>query len=59
MENISGQMRSLCESIVRAHEDRKEGIALVKEETESVRNSAREFLRDFKKLRKEMAKDII
>jgi len=58
MKNVSSEMKSLCEDIVTAHEDRKRDIKALREESETIRDNARRFARDCKKLHEEMAKDL-
>ena len=58
MENISGGMKSLCEDISITHGDRKRSIKDLKEQSGTIRNNARKFVSNSKKLHREMAKDL-
>lgn len=44
MDNISRQMRILCEDITTAHADRKRSIQCLKEQAGMIRENARRFL---------------
>ena len=58
MENISGEMKSLCEDIVTAHEDRKRSIKDLKEQAETIRDNARKFVVYCRKVHKEMSEGL-
>ncbi len=58
MDNISGGMKSLCEDIVTAHEDRKKDINTLKKEAEAIKENARKFVGHCKRLHKKMAGDL-
>jgi gas vesicle protein len=58
MDNISGGMKSLCEDIVTSHEDRKKDINTLKKEAEAIKENARKFVSNCKRLHKEMAEDL-
>ena len=58
MENISGEMKSLCEDIVTAHEDRKRSIKDLKEQAETIRDNARKFVGYCRKVHKEMSEGL-
>ncbi len=58
MDNISGGMKSLCEDIAMANEDRKESIKDLKEQAGVIRENARIFLAENRKLHEEMSKDL-
>jgi len=58
MDNVSGDMKSLCEDITGAHGDRKRSIKDLKEQAEAVRDNARKFVGHCRKVHKEMAKDL-
>ena len=56
MGNIPSDMTSLCEDIATAHGDRKRSIKDLKEQAENIRDNARKFVKDCRKLNEEMAK---
>jgi len=58
MDNISGDMKSLCEDITTSHGDRKRSIKDLKEQAEAVRDNARKFVDHCRKVHKEMAQDL-
>lgn len=58
MENMSGAMKSLCEEIIRGHEDRKSIIKHLKVQAKAIRNNARKFLADSKKFHEEMNENL-
>lgn len=58
MDNISGDMKSLCEDIVTSHEDRKKDINTLKKEAEAIKENARKFVSNCKRLHKKMAEDL-
>lgn len=58
MDNISGGMKSLCEDIVRGHEDRDKYAKQLRRQTESVRDNVGEFLADSKKSHEEMSEKL-
>ncbi len=58
MNNASAGMRSLCEDVVTGRENRKDCIRQLKEQAQTIRNHAREFLEDSKKLHEEMSNDL-
>lgn len=58
MDNVSGGMESLCEDILRCHENRKGDIKQLKSQTETIRDNTRKFLADSKKFHEEMSKDL-
>ena len=58
MENMSGGMKSLCEDISLAHGDRKRSIKDLEKQAKIIRDNARKFVNNSKKLHGEMAKDL-
>ena len=58
MDNISGDMKSLCEDIAAAHGDRKRSIKDLKEQAEAIRDNARKFVGHCRKVHKEMAEGL-
>ena len=58
MDNVSGDMKSLCEDITTAHGDRKRSIKDLKEQAEAVRDNARKFVGHCRKVHKEMAEGL-
>jgi len=58
MDNISGDMKSLCEDIAVAHGDRKRSIKDLKEQAEAIRDNARKFVGHCRKVHKEMAEGL-
>ena len=58
MDNVSNGMKSLSEDIVAGHEDRKSSIKQIKEQAVVIRDNARKFLADSKRLHEEMSKDL-
>jgi len=58
MEKISTEMRALCEDITTSHKDRRNQIEALAKEAEAIRDNARRFVSDSKKLQQEMAKDL-
>ena len=58
MDNISGDMKSLCEDITTSHGDRKRSIKDLKEQAEAVRDDARKFVGHCRKVHKEMAEGL-
>ncbi len=58
MDNISGNMKSLCEDIATSHGDRKRSIKDLKEQAEAVRDDARKFVGHCRKVHKEMAQGL-
>ena len=58
MRSVSGGMKSLCEDIVTDYADRKRDIKELKSQTEVIRDNARKFLADSKKLHTDMSKDL-
>jgi uncharacterized protein YoxC len=58
MDKVSGGMKSLCEDIIAGHENRKSGIKQLKGQVEVLRDNARKFLADSKRLHEEMSKDL-
>jgi len=58
MDNISGDMKSLCEDIAMAHGDRKGSIKDLKEQAEAVRDNARKFVGHCRKVHEEMAEGL-
>lgn len=58
MVEISGHMKSLCEDIATGHADRKRNLNDLKEQAEIIRDNARKFLSNCRKLHKEMGKDL-
>jgi len=58
MDNISGDMKSLCEDIATSHGDRKRSINDLKEQAEAVRDNARKFVDHCRKVHKEMAEGL-
>jgi hypothetical protein len=51
-------MKSLCEDLIKGHEDRKSSIRQLKEQAEAIRFNTRKFLADSKKIHEEMSKDL-
>ena len=58
MDNISGDMKSLCEDITASHGDRKRSIKDLTEQAEAVRDNARKFVDHCRKVHKEMAQGL-
>jgi len=58
MDNVSNGMKSLCEDIIAGHENRKSGIKQLKGQVGVLRDNARKFLADSKRLHEEMGKDL-
>ena len=58
MDNVSGDMKSLCENIATARGDRKRSIRDLKEQAEAIRDNARKFAGHCRKVHKEMAEDL-
>ena len=58
MDNISGDMKSLCEDIAVAHGDRKRSIKDLKEQAEAISDNARKFVGHCRKVHKEMAEGL-
>lgn len=58
MDNISGSMKSLCEDIATAHEDREKSIKDLKEQVDVIRETTMIFLAENRKLHEEMSKDL-
>jgi len=58
MDNISGDMKSLCEDIAAAHGDRKRSIENLKGQAEDIRDNARKFVGYCRKVHKEMAEGL-
>jgi len=58
MDDVSSGMKSLCEDIMTGHEDRKSSIRQLKGQAEAIRDNAKKFLDDSKKLHKEMSKNL-
>jgi len=51
-------MRSVCEDIVTGRENRRDSIRQLKEQAQTIRNHARKFLEDSKKLHEEMGRTL-
>lgn len=58
MRSVSGGMKSLCEDIVTGHTERKRDIKELKSQTEVIRDNARKFVSNCKRLHKEMAEGL-
>lgn len=58
MNNIAGGMKSLCEDITTGCEYRKSTIKNLKGKVKALRDNARKFLADSKKLHEKMNKDL-
>src|SRR3990167_1604277 len=58
MDNISGDIKSLCEDIATSHGDRKRSIKDLKKQAESIRDNARKFVDHCRKVHKEMAEGL-
>ncbi len=58
MDNIAGGMKSLCEDIKTGRESRKNTIQHLKGEADTIRDHARRFLADSKKLHGEMKEEL-
>ena len=58
MDNVSNGMKSLCEEIITGHENRKGSINQLKGQVVVIRDNARKFLADSKRLHEEMSKDL-
>lgn len=58
MGNISGGMQTICEDIVKSYQGRIDDIRSLKKEANDLRENARGFVNDCKKLHKQMARDL-
>jgi gas vesicle protein len=58
MDKASAGMRSLCEDILRSRKKRSIDIERLKEQTQAIRENAREFLADSMKFHEEMKKKL-
>ena len=58
MDNVSNGMKSICEEIITGHENRKGSINQLKGQVVVIRDNARKFLADSKRLHEEMSKDL-
>jgi len=58
MNNIAGGMKSLCEDIITGRGDRKTIIQQLKGEANAIRDNARKFLAESKKLHGEMKEEL-
>jgi phenylalanyl-tRNA synthetase alpha subunit len=58
MSNIAGGMKFLCEDIITGCESRKSTIKNLKGKVKALRDNARKFLADSKKLHEKMTKDL-
>lgn len=58
MDNVSGDMKSLCEDIASAHAGRKRSTKDLKEQAETIRDNARKFVNHCRKVHKEMAEGL-
>ena len=58
MDNISGDMKSLCEGIATSHGDRKRSIKDLREQAGVIRDNARKFVGHCRKVQKEMAEGL-
>jgi len=58
VDNISSNMKSLCEDIATSHKDRKSDIKQLREQAEAIQNDARKFLAESKILHQKMAKEL-
>ncbi len=58
MDNVSNGMKSICEEIITGHENRKGSINEIKGQVVVLRDKARKFLADSKRLHEEMSKDL-
>lgn len=58
MNNASAGMKSLCEDITMSREDRRRSIQQLKEQAETIRDHARKFLTDSKKLHEKIGKEL-
>lgn len=56
MENVSDGMKSLCEGILKSHEDRSISIKQLKDQTGIIRSNARNFLNDSRRFHEEMGR---
>ena len=59
MDNVSSDMKSLCEDIAVAHGDRKRSIKDLREQAEAIRDNARKFVGHCRKVHKEMAEGLM
>lgn len=58
MGEISGEMKSLCEDIVKTYQERIKATQALKKEAGTIRKGTRKFLGETKLLHKEMAEDL-
>lgn len=58
MNNISDEMKFLCEDIVAGHGDRKRSIKDLKEQADAIRDNARKFIGHCIKVHKETAEGL-
>lgn len=58
MDSASAGMKSLCKEMRISSEDRKESIRILKDQVESIRRNAKQFLIDSKKFHKGMSKEL-
>jgi hypothetical protein len=58
MNNIAGGMKSLCEDIIKEHEDRKGTVKQLKVRSQAIRDNARKFLSNSKRFHGKMSKDL-
>lgn len=58
MDRASTGMRALCKDIAMLREDRSKSIKMLKEQTQTLRDQARNFLHDFQRLHEEMGKNL-
>ena len=58
MDNISGDMKSLCEDIATSHGDRKRSIKDLREQAGAIRDNARKFVRHCRKVHIEMGEGL-
>ena len=48
MGNISAGMQTICENIVTAHKNRKETLQNLRQDTQSIRDVARKFVKEIR-----------
>ena len=58
MSNMPGDIKSLCEDITTGHADRGRSIKNLREQAETIRDNARKFVNDSRRIHKETAKDL-
>ncbi len=58
MSNISSGMKSLCDNITTAREDRKKSMEDLRQQAETIRDNARKFVDHCRKVHKEMTKSL-